>query len=189
MATAKKRSPRSRETYSFWEMMGATTGPTRGQMAHRIDGMGKNGWNLELNLSTVGTDGPWPHSMAIFRLPSETALQERLDAGFADGLDERDLRWTRNTLATRLRGEFLPSNDAYLLEYVRCESREVLENYADPDLVFVEPFAPWQGIVMWAAKDINALGKREQKGIGSVGKPGIIKTHGWWVVVAQRALV
>jgi hypothetical protein len=151
--------------------------------------MGKNGWNLELNLSTVGTDGPWPHSMAIFRLPSEVALQERLEAGFADGLDERDLRWTRNTLVTRLRGEFLPTNDAYLLEYVRCESREVLENYAGPDLVFVEPFAPWQGIVMWAAKDINALGKREQKGIGSVGKPGIIKTHGWWVVVAQRALV
>jgi hypothetical protein len=188
-STKKKASPQREETWSFWELMGATTGPTRGELAHRIDSMGRNGWELALSLASIGSDGHWPHSMAVFRLPSARALQARLEAGFADGMDERSIPWAKTKLARRLKGELAPKHGACLFEYLRCESREVLESYGDPDLVFAEVFAPWQGIAIWTANDLQALAKREYKGIGSVGKPGIVQATGWWAAVPQRALV
>jgi len=189
MAATKKAASKAQETWSFWELMGATTGPTRGELAHRIDTMGNNGWELALSLASIGSDGHWPHSMAVFRIPDAKALQGRLDAGFADGMDERSIPWTKAKLARRLKGEFSPRHKAYLFEYLRCETAEVLRNYDAPDLVFAEAFAPWQGIAMWAADDLHGLAKREFKGLGSVGKPGIVQCTGWWTAVPQRALV
>lgn len=179
----------SGETYSFWELMGATTGPTRGEMAHRVDTMGKNGWELSASLASVGSTGHWPHTMAIFRLADTQALVDRLDAGFADGMDERDLRWTSTKLARRVRGEFKPKHRAYLFESLRCESADALRGHTGPDLVFSEVFAPWQGFALWGAASLDALAERERKGVGSRGRPGIVQATGWWVVVAERAFV
>lgn len=190
MAAAKRKDESSREeTWSFWELMGATTGPTRGELAHRVESMGRNGWELVASLASIGSDGHWPHSMAVFRLSDAKALQERLEAGFADGMDERGIPWTKAKLARRIRGEFSPRHKAYLFEYLRCESAEALRDHAAPDLVFAEAFAPWQGIAMWAADDLHGLAKREFRGIGSVGKPGIVQCTGWWTAVPLRALV
>jgi hypothetical protein len=190
MPTKKRKvSPGREETWSFWELMGATTGPTRGELAHRIDSMGRNGWELAASLASIGSDGHWPHSMAVFRIADARALEARLDAGFADGMDERNIPWAKTRLARRLRGEFSPQHHACLFEYLRCESRDVLESYTEPDLVFSEAFAPWQGIAIWTATDLHALSKREYLGIGSVGKPGVLQCTGWWAAVPQRALV
>lgn len=185
MATriAKAKKAGGQETWSFWELMGATTGPTRGDLAHRVEAMGRNGWELALSLASIGSDGHWPHSMAVFRLPNARALEDRLDAGFADGMDERNIPWTKTKLARRLKGEFSPKHSAYLFEYLRFGSASALAAYDEPDLVFAECFAPWQGIAMWAADNLHALAKREFKGIGSVGKPGVVQCTGWWVAV------
>lgn len=183
---AAKTSKRG-EIWSFWELMGATTGPTRGELAHRIDLMARNGWDLALSLATVGTDGHWPHSMAIFKFADANALRDQLDEGYADSMDERDIRWAKTKLARRLRGEFSARNEAYLFEHVRCASRTVLEKYTEPDLVFADAFAPWQGIAMWGAEHLQALAKREYKGIGSAGKPGVVQCTGWWAMAPRRA--
>jgi len=196
MATVKSsagkggaRRKSSAEIYSFWELMGATTGPTRGELAHRITAMGRNGWDLAINLSSIGSDGHWPHSMAVFRFANAGALEKQLKVGFADGMDERDLKWAKMKLATKLRGDLDTKHRSWLFEYVRFGSAEALAAHQGPDLLFAELYAPWQGIAMWGADSLRALMQRELKGIGSVGKPGVLQATGWWTTIPERVLV
>lgn len=182
-------TPPTEETWSFWDLKGSTTGPTRGEITQRINLMGKNGWDLALNLVAVGSDGHWPAGMALFQIRDGAALAARLNTGFADGMDECDFAYAETRLMRRLKGTISSRHQTYLLECLQCESAEVLAGYTQPDLVFCDVFAPWQGIALWGSETFKALVQREFDGIGSMGVDGIRQIEGAWFCVPQRDMV
>jgi hypothetical protein len=170
------------EYWCLWELMGDTDGKTRGGMRDAIAAWRQPGWDLAVELATVGSDGWWPHSMALWRITDDAALTRALDAGFDDGLDEHSFHAGRSTLFERISGELVDRHAALLVEHVRAESAGALDRLAGPDAVFAEIFAPWQGLAIWGADDIFALGAREREGMGCGGTPGLADVLGSWAI-------
>lgn len=173
------------ESWVVWEMMGSTDGRTRGSMTRLLVDAAASpaykGWELRLKLSSVGSDGHWPHVMGLWRVPGD-ALGATLAAGWEDGVSEEGFVWGKSKLYAKLRGDIRAADTAFLFEYLVADSPAALAALAAPDLVFAETLAPWQGVAVWSAADLFALTEREWKGIGSAGAAGIREATGWWAV-------
>ena len=79
------------DIWSVWELMGATNGATRGEIKKRLDALDRRGWQLELNLAIVGSDGHWPANMAFWRIPSARRSRTGSIPGCPTALDETGL--------------------------------------------------------------------------------------------------
>ena len=176
------------ELWSVWELMGASDGRTRGRMAAATAATTWPGWTLAALFATVGSSGPWPHTTALWRTSRPEALAEVLGGGLsADGFDEEAVVGGTSILARTVTGSFVSAHGAWLIEHVRVADPEVLGRLGTlgtdgADLVLAEVFAPHQGIVLWGAADMEALAAREESGIGSGGRPGVLSATGWWLV-------
>jgi hypothetical protein len=176
----------SGESWVLWELMGSTDGRTRGRMTKLLAELPSRGWELALKLSTVGSDGEWPHAMGLWRVPSQQALAGWLEAGWDDGVDEDAFVWGKSKLYRQLHGELHAGHSAFLVEYLVADSALALEGLRGPDAVFAEQLAPFQGLAIWSAPDLFALTEREWSGIGSQQASGIRQATGWWAVVTPE---
>jgi hypothetical protein len=171
------------ELWSIWEMVGATNGATRGSMKQAIESLPRRGWELSLSVSIIGNDGHWPGVMAFWRIPGERALNDWLEAGPDDSLDERGLTSGKAKLCRRVLGNLDPEHRMFLIEYVVAQDGETLASLKGPHAVFAELLAPWQGIAVWGARDVYEMVKRERAGIGVSGQLGIEQSTGWFAIV------
>jgi len=173
------------DIWSVWELMGATNGATRGEIKRRLDALDRRGWQLELNLAIVGSDGHWPANMAFWRVEDRAALTSWLDAGLADGLDETGLSWGKARLYQRASGQLNPEHKVFLAEYVVADDPRALAALG-ADLVLREVFAACQGLALWGAKDLRDAARNDWEGKGASGKKGIVQAGGWWAVIPHE---
>ena len=175
------------ESWVVWELMGSTDGRTRGAMTALLGTTAASaayqGWDLTLKLSSVGSDGHWPHVMGLWRVPDDATLGATLAHGWDDGVDEDGFTWGKSKLYRKLHGDLRAGDTAYLFEYLVADTPSALAALKTPDLVFAETLAPWQGVAVWSATDLFKLTEREWQGIGAVGAPGIREATGWWAVL------
>ena len=164
----------------MWGLHGSTDGRTRGRMAALVGRLPRFGWELEVTLATVGSDGHWPHTMVFWRVPDEDALVARLDAGGGDGFDESEVVEGSARLYRSVRGAVPAGAEAFLVEQVTVPDPRTLAELVGPDLVLSEELAPWQGLLVWAADDLFALARREEEGVGSTRDPRCAQVTGWW---------
>lgn len=172
----------SNESWVLWELMGSTDSRTRGSMTQLLAELPPHGWELAAKLSTVGSDGHWPHVMGLWRIPDEATLAKWLDLGWDDGVDENGFSWGKSKLYARLSGQLKPTDTAYLVEYIVAESPAGLAALKGPDMLLAERLAPWQGVAIWGAADLFALSEREWEGLGSRQAKGMREVTGWWAV-------
>ncbi|HXC39134.1 MAG TPA: hypothetical protein VN667_09315 [Burkholderiales bacterium] len=173
------------ESWVLWELMGSTDGRTRGSMTRALTELPARGWQLAARLSSVGSDGHWPHVMALWRVPDDATLARALDQGWEDGVDEDGFVWGKSKLHVRISGQLKDTDTAWLVEYLVADrplSTETFEGRAGPDLLLAERLAPWQGVALWGAADLFALSEREWRGMGSREAKGMRQVGGWWAV-------
>lgn len=180
----------SGERWCVWGLMGSTDGRTRGRMAAVVDALPGLGWQRVATLATVGSDGYWPHVTVLWRVPDEEAYVARLEAGSADGFDEREVVEGVARTYRLVRGELPTRASAFLVELVTAAVPAVLSHLEGPDLVLAEELAPWQGMLVWGAADLVALAGREREGVGSVRDPRLRRVTGWWATrMPEREIV
>lgn len=174
------------ESWVLWELMGSTDGRTRGSMTQALPESPARGWQLAARLSSVGSDGHWPHVMAFWRMPDGAALAAALDQAWDDGIDENEFVWGKSKLYARVSGQLKDTHTAWLVEYLVADSPAslaALSGEDGPDLLLAERLAPWQGVALWGAADLFALSEREWRGMGSREAKGMRQVTGWWAVL------
>ena len=161
--------------WSVWELHG----PTRGELIQLVRKQSPPGAALDLVLATVGSSGFWPHVVAFWR--SDDAFAPWLEAPLDDGLDEQQVWLCEARLYRTVRGEPPADCGAFLVERFTARDRSALETLA-PELLLAEALAPWQGMAVWGARDLDALAARESDGIGA--RRADVESHtGWWALV------
>jgi hypothetical protein len=170
------------EYWSVWEIMGSTDGRTRGKMRDMIVGLPRDVVSLPLVLATVGSDGYWPATVAVWSVPDGDALTKWLDLGLDDGVDEHSFIWGASKLYKTVSGALNLEDSAYYFEYVTSNSAADLAALEGPDLLLSEVLTPWQGLAIWSASDLFALGKREWDHMSTTGSAGVRDAVGTWKV-------